>query len=557
VSSTRISLQDYLQVQYLVENTGRVSQFLPPEFRSFDIVEGPDHEAGVSVVNGISKQYVSFSYLLKPNKEGRLFIPSATVKIDGKVFRTRIVAVEVSSGLIPGLSEGESFAPELLINRNETVAEKLRGNLFVRLEVDKTTCFEGEPVVATYKLYTRLRSESKVTKRPAFNGFSVHDMINPESEESFRETFQGRDYNVYLLRKVQLYPLQPGEIILDAVEVENNLTFIKAELVQTGYDLNRALRSLASRDTDPAILHHTVSVESQPVSIMVKPLPAGARPDYNGAVGQFQVSTMLSSPVVHKNDLVNLVVRISGKGNFPLVQAPLVDWPDSTEVFEASVQEQFSKFVSPIAGSKLISIPFIAGKEGSMTIPSVDLPYFDPVTAKYAVAHSDPLVVKVEPALKAPVNSSAAGDPGNAGSFLTWAVVILAIIVVTGSLYILLRRGSARPAASAPQAVVQPEIVTEKEKDPLENIREAFEAGDSFQFYKQLGIVMEDCMRKKYKVEDMGNWETTLLQKGVDPSVIESIRELRQDAALAMYTPFVMESRMVEDLSRIEKLVCA
>jgi len=556
VSASRISLQDYLQVQYLVENTGRVSQFLPPEFRSFDVIEGPDREAGVSVVNGNSREYISFSYLLKPRKEGKFFIPSATVRIDGKTYRTRIVAVEVSGAIIPGLSEGGNFAPELLIRQGETIAGKVSGNLFVRIEVDKTSCFEGEPVVATYKLYTRMRSESKVTKRPAFNGFSVHDMINPESEESLRETFRGKDYNVYLLRKVQLYPLQPGEIVLDPVEVENRLTFIKAEMLQSGYDLNRVLRSLAEEGLDPAIVQQTVAVESEPVTISVKPLPASDVSGFNGAVGSFQVRTMLSNPVVHKNDLVNLVVTVSGKGNFPLVQVPQISWPDSTEVFELSVQEQFSKFVSPIAGAKLFHIPFIVQKEGDITIPAVDLPFFDPATARYAVAHSEPLVVHVEPVVEKPRPVPAAVDAGNSGSFITWAVVLLAIISVAGSLYILLHRGSTRPGAPKPVPPQVPQAAADVVQDPLENIRRAFESGDSYQFYMQLGIVIEDCMRRKYGVDDRGNWENGLLQKGVDPVVIDSIRELKKDTALAMYTPFVMESRMVEDLSRIEKLVC-
>jgi hypothetical protein len=67
---------------------------------------------------------------------------------------------------------------------------------------------------------------------------------------------------------------------------------------------------------------------------------------------------------------------------------------------------------------------------------------------------------------------------------------------------------------------------------------------------------MDDCMRKKYSVDFSGNWEKDLAAKGVKEEMIESIRSLKEDAALAMYTPFVMESKMVEDLARIEKMIC-
>ena len=40
----------------------------------------------------------------------------------------------------------------------------------------------GEPIVATYELYTRLPSETTITDAPSFNGFSVNDLdINSNS----------------------------------------------------------------------------------------------------------------------------------------------------------------------------------------------------------------------------------------------------------------------------------------------------------------------------------------------------------------------------------------
>jgi hypothetical protein len=44
--------------------------------------------------------------------------------------------------------------------------------------VDRRTCFVGEPVVATFKLFSRLQSKSEIIKNPGFYGFSVNDMIS-------------------------------------------------------------------------------------------------------------------------------------------------------------------------------------------------------------------------------------------------------------------------------------------------------------------------------------------------------------------------------------------
>ncbi|HSF45542.1 MAG TPA: BatD family protein [Chitinophagaceae bacterium] len=556
VSATRISMQDFVQVQYLIENSRKVSQFVPPDFKSFDVVEGPDQASGWNMENGDLKEYVLFSFLLKPIREGRLMIPHATARINGKLYRSNSAWVDVGSSVIPGLSESQDFASELVMRKGETLADKVRNNIFVKLDVDKKTCFEGEPVVAVYKLYTRLRSESKVTRRPSFNGFSVYDMVNPESEEPQRENFQGRDYNVYLLRKVQLYPLQSGKIELDAVEVDNTLTFVKGEQLQSGLALTRILKNLAEGTPDEAVIREKIALSSTPVFVDVKPLPGEKNVLFNGAVGKFEIRTFLSTPRVHKNDLVNLVVKISGRGNFPMLAAPAVNWPDSTEPYEATVQEYFSKFTSPISGAKVFNIPFTVQKEGELVIPPVDLHFFDPAVGKYAVASSEPVKLLVEPAvMPGSDNGKIAREPKPAEAW-KWIITFLALAIVGGSVYILMRRTYQKPA-NPPVIAAQPVVeLPEKKVDPMDGIRAAFENGDSRQFYRALAVIMDDCMRKKYNVDFNGNWEKELAAKGVSDDMIESIRSLKEDAALAMYTPFVMESKMVDDLARIEKMIC-
>src|SRR5438876_1062709 len=68
--------------------------------------------------------------------------------------------------------------PPYFLAIGEDPFRKIRENLFLKLFVDKQNCFIGEPLVATFKLYSRLQSRSNVIKNPGFYGFSVYDMIN-------------------------------------------------------------------------------------------------------------------------------------------------------------------------------------------------------------------------------------------------------------------------------------------------------------------------------------------------------------------------------------------
>ena len=81
LSSQRISLQDYLQVQFTIENGKKVSQFIPPSFSNFAVLEGPEQATGWSLQNGVLTEYISFTYLLKAVKAGHFVISAASIKI--------------------------------------------------------------------------------------------------------------------------------------------------------------------------------------------------------------------------------------------------------------------------------------------------------------------------------------------------------------------------------------------------------------------------------------------------------------------------------------------
>jgi hypothetical protein len=558
VSATRISMQDYLQVQYLIENTTKVSAFIPPKFRQFQIVEGPNQTTGYNMINGNLKEYVSFSYLLRPGKTGKWVIPAATARIEGKNYTSNAVEVVVVKGAVATPSEESMVAAEeLILKPGEQAVNKIKNNLFVRLEVDRTAVMVGEPIVATYKLYTRLRSESRVTQRPSFNGFSVYDMANPDQVDAVKEQFNGREYNVYLLRKVQLYPLQAGTFELESLEVTNDIRFIRAAALDGGYAASDLLRELAlGLNNSGAIVTESVALKNPPVTVVVKALPAAVDSSVSGAVGHFTIRSSIPAPEVHKGDVVNLELQVAGKGNFPMIPVPKVNWPEGVDVFEANSTDQVNKFVAPLSGSKLFSIPFTVNKEGMLDIPPVELVYFDVDARKYVTAKSEPLSIQVlaarPSANKAPATPEA--RPANAWKYI---LTILALILVGGGVYILLKRGSS--PAPVTQPTQEPVVIKEDiqlPKDPLEEIRIAFDRKDVHGFYRQLSLVIDQCMMNKYNVDGAGAWEDQLLMKGVDPSMIMEIKQLKQDAELAMYTPFIQESKMVEDLARIERVVC-
>ncbi|HQW92329.1 MAG TPA: BatD family protein, partial [Ferruginibacter sp.] len=266
ISPKEIGRDEYAQLKLVVENAHEVQQIVPPNLNKFNIISGPNQESGMTMNNGVVKKYIALNFIIRPKRTGVFTIPPALAKADGGDYKSNSVTVRVTAKAT-GNSQGASAftspfsgmdpfaepAPRInyndyILRKGENPVDKIKKNMFLRVEVDKQSCFVGEPVIATYKLYTRLKSESNLVKNPSFNGFSVLDLQLPNDMGGYSiEKFDGREYNVYNIRKVQLYPLLPGNLELGTAEIENKIIFIKAEYAnQQSGGMNDVFRDFAN-----------------------------------------------------------------------------------------------------------------------------------------------------------------------------------------------------------------------------------------------------------------------------------------------------------------------
>ncbi|HEY4110464.1 BatD family protein [Puia sp.] len=585
VSSQEVGKTDYLQVEFVVENARQIDDMTPPNFHGFRIAQGPIQSSGMSIVNGNMSQYKALSFVLEPEKTGKFTIGGAVATVDGKHMQSNSVTVTVhpggsgSAGSSPAPGGGNPFGNPFLqpsmpdpfgrepgevekdyvLRPGENVKEKIRKNLFVKVQVDKNTCYVGEPIVATYKLYSRLSSESRVTKRPSLNGFSVYDMVDPSTDPVSVEKLNGKDFTVHIIRKTQLIPLQAGSIDLDPVEVENTVHFVKGSGNRESRRSAATLRDLFDQMTDESNLgpevDENVTLDTKPVTITVKPLPEENKPaGYSGAVGNFSVEASLASNTVAAQDENTLHVVVKGKGNLPVFAAPPVTWPDSITAFDPTSKEDVNKTVSPMTGSKSFDYVFAPKRAGHYTIPAVNFSYFDPASQCYKTAETKPLELQVSPVLrksrKGPVTDVAPEEgslPARIGSFLQdrmeW--VIAALLVTGVTIYFWrqhnrISKSDAQKKSTAPKLTVQPVTVappmsanrtnapqlptspvpasppqdpSHKQAisslpsaayvpatppaDPLVDARQYFENGDSKAFYREINRAIWKAVGKK------------------------------------------------------------
>lgn len=626
VNSQEMGQRDYLQVQFIVENAQQIDEFDPPaDFPGFHVVEGPIQSSGMSVINGNMSQYKGLAFVLQPTHTGKFTISGATAEVNGKKMRSNDVVVTVhagGTGSAPSNSGGlggfggfpgiQPFGPDPFgppatepIDRDEVlrpgedIKEKIRKNLFVKVQVDRNTCYVGEPILATYKLYSRVNAESRVTKNPYLNGFSVYDMIDPGTDVVSVEKINGKEFKVHTIRKAQLIPLQAGSIDLEPVEVQNTVHFIKGgvrrEPHHSGDRMRDLLDQLSGDDNLGPTIDENVTLDTKPLTITVKPLPEVNKPaNFNGAVGNFTIEASLANRTVAAQDEATLHVVVKGTGNLPVVTAPTVAWPAGIDAFDPTAKEEVNKNVVPMSGSKSFDYPFTARDPGHYLIPAINLSYFDPATQTYKTANSEPLQLQVTPAARqstpaspAPAASSSRGDSPE-GVLKGWLEMIAAVLVGLGVWWVWWRfAAKKKEVGNGPEAAAAPAVTTAPATsvptatsmsaasasaatslptvtyvphgpapDPLAGAREYFDNGDYKAFYREVNRAIWKSIGKKVDLPsselNKHNVVAQLELRGWDPPSILSLENLLNECEMNLYTPAYDAHNMQQLLRQAE-----
>ena len=450
VSENQVSYNQTFQVQYVIEGAKRIQDFTVPDYKDFqleEVFELPATPALDPKTLRLVDQHSKIA-VLTPIRTGVFMIPGATAVIDGKKIRSNAVKVNVkASPLSRHLPESAGRVidgSELMPGENP--ADKVRENFFVRAEVSKAMCYTGEPIMATYKAYSRVNANSHVSRRPAFTGFSVLEMVDSYEGTPAVEQFNGNWYYVHLVRKVQLFPLQSGNYELDPAEIEGTVHFIRYK------------NSAQGPGYEP--VDYTVVVSTQPVPVTVLPLPDSLQPDiFAGAVGQYSMSLKLPDKEAKAGEIVQFQVVVTGTGNIPLITAPAIKWPEGIDVSEPEVKETINKYSYPVSGSKTFTYSLVTNVSGKMLLPSVSFSYFDPISKTYKTLHRDSITFMIHPAGPNGKELPRLKKPSK-GFFLSREAVFFSIIALVIAAWIVfqLTKLSSRQRKEATAPVVIPPV---------------------------------------------------------------------------------------------------
>lgn len=379
-----VAVGDQFRLSYTV-NTQKVKNFRAPSIKGFDVLMGPSRSYSMQSINGNTTETLTFTYILLAQKEGEYTIPGATITANGDQMLSNSVKIKVlpadktnSSQSGGGQSPSRSSSSGTSISNND---------LFITATASKTTAYEQEAILLTYKIYTivDLRGFDNV-KLPDFKGFHSQEVELPNDRRWGLEHYKGRNYHSTIYRQFVLFPQQSGKLTIDAARFDASIE--KMNAIDDPFEafFNGGAGSIQIKKT----------LMTPKLTIDVKPLPAGKPADFSGGVGEFNISSSINSTKVKTNDAITVKVVISGTGNLKLVGEPEVKFPEDFEVYDPKVDSKFRLTNAGLSGNKVIEYLAIPRNAGTYKIPAIKFSYFDIKSRSYKTLTTEEYTVQVE-----------------------------------------------------------------------------------------------------------------------------------------------------------------
>jgi hypothetical protein len=377
---------DQFRLSYKV-STQKVKDFRAPSIKGFEVLMGPSRStfSNTQIINGnvTSESGITFTYILMANTAGSYTIPGATIVADGGSAVSNSVHIKV----LPADQAGKQGSSSGSSKSGASSAGVSAQDLFVTANVTRTSVYEQEAFMLTYKIYTRdSRMGLDNVKLPDFKGFHSQEIERPANARWTQEHYNGRNYYTTVYRQFVLFPQQSGKLAIEPARFDATVE----KVMQT----DDPFEAFFNGGGNVVTVKKTLTTPT--INVNVLPLPSGKPEGFSGGVGEFNISSSINSTSVKTNDAVTVKLVISGTGNLKLLADPEVKFPEDFEVYDPKVDNQSKLTADGLTGSKVIEYLAIPRHPGDYKIPGVKFSYFDTKSKTYKTLTTDDYNVHVE-----------------------------------------------------------------------------------------------------------------------------------------------------------------
>ena len=554
---------------------GKISDFEWEPSAGLTLMWGPQRgsSSNISIINGKreSSHTETYTYLLSADAKGTYTIPAATCKVGGTQCSSRTATVEVvddgGSAAAQGGQAGSQGNQGSQSQGNQGAATQggsqssdpaITGtvpsdDIFMRLNLSKTTAVKGEPITAVLKLYTRQDIVGfEDFKLPTFNGFWSKETYAPTNLELKREEVGGKIYSTTVIRRYMLIPQQEGTITIDPAEAVCQLRVRAAGRGRTIFD-------------DFFDNYQTIRkrVATGAVNVHVTPLPKGAPASFGGGVGQFNITARFSTDSIAANEAASLIVTVSGKGNVTMLSAPKIDFPTDFDVYDVKTTDRTE--ANGTGGSKVFEYPFIARSYGNFTVGPIKYSYYDISKGAYVSTEAPAVTIKVSSDgfdaaaqtggvvggvrqgvrnIGSDIRYIATGNPGlrKSGSFFVWSWPFYAILAAIVALFFILcavldKVRALRADVAGTRNRKANRMATERLRRSKDYLKQGLVGAYYEELHKAVMGYISDKLTMPVSDLSKDNIGEVLVSRGVQQPVIDRLMDIISTCEQARYAP--------------------
>ncbi len=368
VDRNQVTLRDQIYLTIRIEGSPDEPPRLPelPDFR----VVSRGQQQQTQMVNFRVSHSVSYNYLLIPLRPGSFEIGPATARIDGEDVRSRPFVIQVA----------DAEADDGQRNRD----------LFVTASVSTDRPWQGQQVIYTWRFLSRVPVGQGSIESMEFGSDVVAEDLGEVRQ--YTTAVDGVQYQVNELTKA-IFPQRVGEIVLPPSQ-------LRVE-VQVAEQRRSARRRSIFDDFDDLLGRggswQTKYLVSAPLVLDVQPLPPPPE-DWSGLIGEFEMSASLSRRELMVGQSATLQVAVRGVGNVQFLAEPRFPELPAFKVYPDQPTANVDRGGDQLAGSKVFRRALVPLVSGALSIPPLDLVYFDPEQGAYVTRSTDRVDLEVSPA---------------------------------------------------------------------------------------------------------------------------------------------------------------
>ena len=388
---SHVAAGENFRVAYTI-NTSDVEEFRMGGVQDgLEVIAGPytSSQSSYQMINGhtSSSSSVTITYTLYAAKNGSFTIGASHALVGGKRLSSRPVKIQVSGHAqrtngAPNMHGQNSYDQPHMRSAGSAISGS---DLFIKVSASKKRVHEQEPILLTYKVYTQVDLTQLEGKMPDLKGFHTQEVPLPQQKTFHTETVNGRPYKCVTWSQYVMYPQMTGRLEIPSI------TF-KGIVVQQ----NRNVDPMeAFFNGGSGYVEVKKDIKAPGITLQVDPLPQ--RPaNFSGGVGKFNISASLDKKEVKAGEPITLRVVVGGIGNLKLLKQPVVNFPKDFDKYDAKVTDKTRLTANGVEGNMVYDFLAVPRNQGSYTIPSVELTYYDTSKNAYKTIKTQPFKVEVE-----------------------------------------------------------------------------------------------------------------------------------------------------------------